>query len=319
MYRLYSKFTTRNLSLSCLESGSPSFGHRGNRVGRRAGVVAYLFCVFFVSTATIHAADSTHLRPVPTFVRPLSAPYEARILMMHQPGPGHNRLDIGAEVDILDNVIRTQTDAGIDTAASAEYMRWTFGVDFFTMTRLRSEGNFKFPVETTDFWFGVNGTWTSTATPLSARLRLAHISSHLVDGYADSSGRFVSRLPFVYSREFAEVTVMYDFANVRPYVALTYLWAVQPRIFDRLIPQIGANAQIDLTSALALRAGVDLRWIGIHGHTTMASTAQIGLCTSATASTTVGLDLYRYDGRSIHGMFADLSDHYWGIGASVTF
>jgi len=272
-----------------------------------------------IGTTTLHASDTVHQKTPPFFVRPLSAPYEARILMMHQPGPGHNRLDIGAEVDIVNNVCELRPDTTGSIKATTQSIRWTFGVDFFTMTRLRSEGNFKFPVETTDFWFGVNGTWTSTATPLSARLRLAHISSHLVDGYADTAGRFVSRRPFVYSREFAEVTVMYDFMNVQPYVALTYLWAVQPRSFERLIPQLGANAKVDLTSSLSVRAGVDLRWIGIQGHTTLASTAQIGLVTLATSSTSIGLDVYRYDGRSIHGMFADLTDHYWGIGASVMF
>lgn len=283
------------------------------------GAFICLSLALSLGASPVKASDSTQQRPAPTFVRPLSAPFEARILMMHQPGTGHNRLDIGAEVDILDNVVTMNLDTSAVKTGAVERMRWTFGVDFFTMTRLRSEGNFKFPVETTDFWFGLNGTWTSTATPVSARLRLAHISSHLVDGYADSTGLFATRLPFVYSREFAEVTVMYDWKYVEPYVALTYLWAVQPRMFERFIPQIGANAHVDITSTLAIRAGVDMRWIGVNGHTTMASSAQVGIVTLATGSTTVGFDIYRYDGRSIHGMFADLSDHYWGIGASVMF
>ena len=53
------------------------------------------------------------------------------------------RLDIGTSRDIL------QLKSGEET--------FSFGADFFTFTRLRSNDNFKFPVETIDFFFGING------------------------------------------------------------------------------------------------------------------------------------------------------------------
>ena len=52
------------------------------------------------------------------------------------------RLDIGLSKDIL------QLFSGKETIS--------FGADLFTYTRLRSENDFKFPVETIDYLFGIN-------------------------------------------------------------------------------------------------------------------------------------------------------------------
>jgi hypothetical protein len=31
------------------------------------------------------------------------------------------------------------------------------------------------------------------------------------------------------------------------------------------------------------------------------------------------INLYRYDGRSLHGMFMDQNDHYWAVGLQLMF
>lgn len=239
------------------------------------------------------------------FRAPMANPLEARVGSMVQFGQEHLRLDIGASID-LDELAHDSTTGWLRV-----------GTDVMTYTRLRSEGNFKFPVETTDFYFGVNATWSAPQSPLHARLRLAHISSHLVDGYADTSGAFSRQRPFVYSREFAELLVGWTFSVVRPYAGMTYIWARQPRRADPLIPQVGVDLYMPLTKTLELRGGYDWKLIGIDGVYQSAQAAQLGVFAEMWNGRGILVSAYAYDGRSMHGMFFDQRDSYLGIGFQV--
>ena len=233
---------------------------------------------------------------------PIANPLEARILTMWQVAPDRMRLDIGASPSLH------RPDPRFDV-----------GVDFFTLTRLRSEGNFKFPVETIDYWFGLYGTFVDTASPLDARVRVAHISTHLVDGYANDSGVFARQRPFVYSREFVEALVGWRMPFMRPYAGLTYVWAVQPRRFERIIPQAGINVRYPISSALRVAGGYDGKLVGIDGVWHAQHAAQIGIEWTTSTNVMNSVNLYRYDGRSLHGMFMDQNDHYWAIGLQMMF
>lgn len=233
---------------------------------------------------------------------PIANPLEARILTMWQATPDRMRLDIGASPSLV------RPDPRFDV-----------GVDFFTLTRLRSEGKFKFPVETIDYWFGLYGTFVDTASPLDLRIRVAHISTHLVDGLANDSGLFQRQRPFVYSREFVETLAGWRFGAIRPYAGFTYLWAVQPRRFARIVPQLGVNVRVPLTSSVNVAAGYDGKLVGIDGVRHAQHAAQIGIEWTSPTSVTNSLNLYRYDGRSVHGMMMDQNDHYWAIGLQMVF
>ncbi|MDR3666768.1 MAG: DUF1207 domain-containing protein, partial [Ignavibacteriaceae bacterium] len=85
---------------------------------------------------------------------------------------------------------------------------FSFGGDLFTFTRLRSEKDFKFPVETIDYLFGFNTGYKvlNKNDEYGFRLRLSHISAHFVDGKYNFSIQNWSDgdMPRVYSREFLE-------------------------------------------------------------------------------------------------------------------
>ncbi|HYF01921.1 MAG TPA: hypothetical protein VEC36_00985, partial [Patescibacteria group bacterium] len=160
---------------------------------------------FSLSPTTVpNTPIDTHVGRL-SFTPLIANPLEGRVGAMYQFADNKLRLDIGNSIDVYKLPNR-------DVA---------FGVDFYTFTRLRSEGNFKFPVETSDYYFGVNFSSSSLRDSKkyydeesdrtyevgfkpSLRLRLAHISSHLVDGLADTSGK-LEKKPFVYSREFADL------------------------------------------------------------------------------------------------------------------
>jgi hypothetical protein len=229
-------------------------------------------------------------------------PFEARIQLIGQLAPKTLRLDIGA-APVLFRFDST----------------YTVSTEFFTLTRLRSEGNLKFPVETADYWFGFTGSYAPAGSNVNVRMRVAHISSHLVDGYANAQGVFDRQLPFVYSREFVETIATYTLDGFRPYAGLTWVWSIQPRYFDRIIPHIGFDYRHDLGNGFIARCGHDARWIGINGTYVPQHATQIGIEQRHTSGTSTGIHLYRFDGRSIHGMFANQGESYLGIGLSYTY
>ncbi len=87
--------------------------------------ISVILCVHIVNVC---AQDSFY----PHYI---ANPLEARIGSFYQPNADRLRLDIGQTIDLNQFEIRSGWKAGI-------------GADAFILTRLRSEGNFKFPVET---------------------------------------------------------------------------------------------------------------------------------------------------------------------------
>lgn len=82
----------------------------------------------------------THIEAQNALFTPfLASPLEARIGSFYQPSKDKMRLDIGNTVDL----------SVFDTDSTWKY---SIGTDAFILTRLRSEGNLKFPVETADYF-----------------------------------------------------------------------------------------------------------------------------------------------------------------------
>lgn len=132
---------------------------------------------------------------------------------------------------------------------------WSLGAEFFTLSRLREEENFKFPVETIDYYFGVDLQMRDPnrlRNSWNARLRLGHISAHLVDGV------FEQMQPFVYSREFLTLTTRFILGQLRILGELTWLFSSIPTSFAPLQPALGgellfAGHPLSLTLAYEIR------------------------------------------------------------------
>ena len=231
-----------------------------------------------------------------------AAVLEPRIGSMYQFGDDKLRLDIGNSLDL----VAYRMDRSTELRA---------GADFFTYTRLRSEGRFKFPVETTDFYFGVNFTFRHQYSPqsnvLSGRLRVAHISSHISDGYNGD------RVPFVYSREFIDVTGAYQIGALRMYAGANLLFSSIPDNFGVVSPQIGVDVSQPLSSTWTFVGGYDFRLVEIWKVTTDVHAVQAGLKVGEQYGRGIVISGYGYSGKSLHGMFYDLPDHYFGLGFQV--
>jgi hypothetical protein len=258
----------------------------------------FLWLALAFASVTAGAADTP-------FIAPMANPLEARVGSMLQFSERTLRLDIGATIELIE----------LERDSVVGWLR--VSADVLTYTRLRSEGNFTFPVETIDFMFGFNATWSAPNSPLHARLRLSHISSHLVDGFADSDGVFSRQRPFVYSREFAELLAGWTLGHFRPYAGVTFAWARQPRSVEPVIPQAGIDVRLPLTKTLEVRGGYDWKLIGINGAFQPAHAAQLGVFVETWNGRGILVSTYAYDGRSMHGMFFNQRDSYVGLGFQI--
>uniref|UniRef100_UPI00404B03DA DUF1207 domain-containing protein n=1 Tax=Ignavibacterium sp. TaxID=2651167 RepID=UPI00404B03DA len=141
------------------------------------------------------------------------------------------RLDIGTTQDIL----HIKSNEAVIS----------FGADLFTFTRLRSENDFHFPVETIDYLFGLNASYKKKYcdNELGLRFRFSHISAHLVDGQFDKAANKWrdDKLPQVYSREFIEFFPFVRFDDLRIYAGLTYIFHSSPKEIKKGIFQIGGD------------------------------------------------------------------------------
>ena len=142
------------------------------------------------------------------------------------------RLDVGNSVDIIHKYLNNNQTISI-------------GADFFTFSLLRRQKDFKFPVAAIDYLFGLNAAYVIDNDDLSygLRFRLSHISAHLVDGsFSIVTNKWKENLfPFVYSREFFELTPFLKKENLRLYTSITLIYHVKPSGLGKDRYQIGGE------------------------------------------------------------------------------
>ena len=252
--------------------------------------------------------------------KPLTANHlESRIGFFYQPDTENLRLDIGHSLDMYEFFSDKNSDKNLTVRA---------GGDFFILSRLRSDGKMKFPVETSDFYFGLNGSamWKSVffdKIDCSMRLRIAHISSHLVDGYTfqRDDTTFFREAPFVYSREFADLIFAYNFENYfRFYIGGTYIFSTIPRDVNKFVPQFGFDFQIPIYRFVDIFGGYDFK---LQGSETLVNcgmnSLQAGILFNLSKNIGISLNYYYYSGYSIHGMFYNQKDNYNGFGIQINY
>lgn len=254
---------------------------------------------------------------------PYAGKYEARIGGWRESENDKLRLDIGGSVDIVRYGERGKTR---DVFSA--------GADFFTWTRLRAAGGFKFPVEAVDYYFGINGAWRSeshTGIPFNLRLRLAHISAHLVDG--DPSFTSPQQEYITYSREFLDLTVGFDGREmlgidraarglmvIRPYAGAQWLFHTIPDTLGVVTPYAGLDLSWQPGPALPLtfrfgyeaRLNTELEPVGEHQ-------ARFGVKIGDADSRGVILEGSYYSGRSHYGQHFSSREKFFSLGFAVEF
>ncbi|MFC2119715.1 DUF1207 domain-containing protein [Bacteroidota bacterium] len=234
---------------------------------------------------------------------------EPRNEFMFALGEDWLRLDIGTSRDIL------QLKSGEETIS--------LGADLFTFTRLRSNDNFKFPVETIDFFFGINAGYNKNDgdREYGFRIRFSHLSAHLVDGRYDvHSDKWVNgRDPFTFSKEFIELFPYYRISGFRIYLGLTYIFHIIPEIINKGIYQVGFDYYILPFSNGSITPFVayDFKLNAINNTYFGNNIAKLGVKFGSPLSRGFSILISYVSGKSIHGELFDLTENYFNIGFNL--
>lgn len=200
----------------------------------------------------------------------------------------------------------------------------SFGGDLFTFTRLRSESDFHFPVETIDYLFGLNCGYkvVEQSDEYGFRLRLSHISAHLVDGNYDSKIQHWNDglSPIVYSREFVELFPFYMNKGFRTYIGLTYLFHVTPKNIGKGIYQVGFDYYMNWinTGIFVPYIAYDFKLNKIDSYVGN-NIFTAGIKFGKAFGKGISVAYSYYSGLSVQGEYYDKKENYSAIGINLDF
>jgi Protein of unknown function (DUF1207) len=270
------------------------------------------FCfIFFLLLLTPFVNSQTTIKWFPSGlnVQPFTANFlEPRAGFSYILGKNEIRLDIGTTTDIFLHKHQNKS--------------FSLGADLFTYTRLRGENDFKFPVETIDYLFGVNAGCkiTNADKEIGFRVRLSHISAHLVDGSFDSQKMFWrdNKSPRTYSREFVEFFPYYKFAGLRIYLGLTYLAHINPPAFGRWIYQGGFDYYADglISDFITPFAAYDFKLAKVSKYSGN-NILETGFKFGKYNSKGISIIFSYYSGKSVHGEYFNINEKYTTFGINV--
>ncbi len=267
-------------------------------------VILILFCF-----SQLNAQKKVELFPDSLTIQPFAAnTLEPTLGFLFHTSENELRLDIGNSLDFV-----RVTNCG---------STYAFGADLFTYTRLRKEGNFHFPVDAVDYLFGINFSWKMNFDGIEAgaRLRLSHISAHMVDGHYENTLNVWKddQNPRVYSREFFELMPYLKFNNIRIYAGITYIFHIDPDFLKKDNYQLGFDyfAPVELFGVIYPYLGYDLKLIHPDAYTANNSIVA-GFKFGKKYGRGISLYFQYYSGHSVHGEYFDKKVDYSAIGINL--
>jgi hypothetical protein len=165
------------------------------------------------------------------FPPPVSNLQEPRVGVRKELGSSRLKLDIGSTLDFLQY-----------TFDEPSTMRLRVGAEFFTYALTTSAEGLRLQVDAVDGFFGGHILFRAEDgnRAYTVRLRLMHLSAHLVDGHFDTDSlRWKDgRLPIPFTRDFGELLGALTFplagASLTVYTGFSYATLVRPGDLRRL-------------------------------------------------------------------------------------
>lgn len=173
---------------------------------------------------------------------PLKANHqEARIGVFKYFGTANLKVDIGNTIDVF----------GLTFHSSK--MRFTVGIDFMAYALVTGSQGLRLQVDALDGFFGGNLSFSKSFDPdrLQARLRILHLSAHLVDGHYSMSLKqwLDNREPIPFTKDFGELLVAHElqpsFGFFRYYGGLSYATLARPIELERIAFSAGFELATD--------------------------------------------------------------------------
>jgi len=245
----------------------------------------------------------------------IAHPQEARVGVRKEAGSSRLKLDIGTSMDIV-----TVSLGGGDTHITA-------GIDFFTYALTTSSEGLRLQVDAVDGFFGghVACSMKNSAARYDLRLRLLHLSAHMVDGHYDipRNDWKDGRAPLPFTRDFGELVagIRGPLAGIscRFYSGFSYATLVRPTTIRRFATLHG----LELSSPALLPRMLDRETpVYLAVHLAMAGTPRYAGTTSVEAGMKFGAMYGRgvriyasyTAGPEVFSQYYDLRSRIWGVG-----
>jgi hypothetical protein len=287
-----------------------------------------LACLVLLSSSRAFAAGDT-LRtppsgfaflPGPLFYTPLAAnPQEPRVGVRKELGSSRLKLDIGSSIDLLGY-------------AGESGSRIRLGVDFFTYALTTSADGLRLQVDAVDGYFGGHVSWGETpdGRGVRARLRILHVSGHLIDGHWDRSTKQWrdNKEPIPYTRDFGELLGSYGWRGALfaadVYTGLAYATLVRPddlarwsslhgallRTTGLIGPVLGRECVLYLADHVAI-AGIPTYYA--------TNTLECGIKFGSWEDTGIRISLAFTSGLEPFSQYYDVRRDQWGIALAFDF
>ncbi len=208
-----------------------------NRINLRSKVSGLLIA-FIVGVAVSASAQQDEneadgkfeFLPEGLHFSPLKANHqEARIGLFKYFGSANLKVDVGNTIDVL------------ALHFSESRLRITAGIDFMAYAFISGSQGMRLQVDALDGFFGGNFSFSRTfeSSRLQARLRILHLSAHLVDGHYNPVSRqwLDNREPIPFAKNFGELVVAHELQSsvgiFRYYGGITYAGLVRPGELER--------------------------------------------------------------------------------------
>ena len=284
-----------------------------NHLLKRITSIFFLFILSFNFAESAVQKDSIDFLALQNVYEPLEAGIlEARIGFQKYSNIDNLKLDIGASIDIV--------------ALRADKVIYSAGADFFTFSNLRSESGFKFPVDAIDYFFGINFNMKRTLSfkeSLSARLRLAHISSHLQDGHIYERTDTIFT-PYVFSKEFIDLSAIYEYDASKNFLlrvqgGVNYIFHSIPDEISPFSGQLGLEAKYFLNDILSLYASNELTVAEVNSQTNFNENFEAGVTLGRKNSRGISFFFNYYDGQDFRGQYYGRYFNTKGLGMKFKF
>jgi len=271
--------------------------------------------LLFILINIVSAQDKCEYFPDKLNIQPFTANIlEPKLGFVFKTAKNELRMDIGNSVEILHY---KDNDSSV----------FSVGADMFTYSLLRKETDFHFPVDAIDYLFGFNGGYkvNNGNKEYGVRLRLSHISTHMVDGHLDNYKDTTKPLKWhegipakVYSREFLEIFPYYRYDDIRVYAGYTYIYHIDPTYLGKNNFQLGFDYFLRnvLGDKITPFIGYDLKFVKINkmtGNNSIAAGIKFGNALGKGFS----LVYNYYAGYSFHGQYYKYKEIYRAFGFNL--
>jgi hypothetical protein len=231
--------------------------------------------------------------------------FENRTGLIQDVSSSHIRLDIGYSPDFL--LYKSHNNF------------FSLGADFHAFGLLFNESKkIILQVDAIDAIFGGHISWKKEYSNfnLSARFRIIHLSSHLVDGRYDLANNVWkdNKLPIAFGREYLDLSICFEKHNFKFIVGSDLIFRQRPNVLSRYNPEASAEYTMKdiIANQISLYLSGHAKLIGVVDKRTLNKNLELGI--SFNSYKPLSFFLHYYSGVSYYGEYYMDQMKYLGVG-----